>query len=403
MRIKKHIYYIGIVSLISLLSLTGCYREPPLHLYDWENPAIEIPMAEVQLDLYWNYYNYDWKSEWYYGDQGREGGWDEEDRQKFGELEYVEPAHFFIYRYYKGEENNGTRLTKDSKYSRSRTFRASYEWGWWDILAWNDVKTIDGIQNLNFEEKESLDEPIMAMTNSTQYSSRYHAPRYQNSFYQPEPLFAACEENVEINRNLKDFVYDEETNIWVRKLKMYLEPLTYIYLPQVILHNNYMPAIGCDRIVSVPNTADLSGMARSTCLNTGIASNDPIAVNFKMRLKQEKDFRNGEKVDIVGGRLMTFGICGQNGNRISSADESIDSQRHYLDVNMVFYNGMDSTFVFDVTDQVRERYKGGVITVELDMDTVPIPRRSGGSGFNAVVADYEYRTWYFDFDSIPKN
>ena len=42
---------------------------------------------------------------------------------------------------------------------------------------------------------------------------------------------------------------------------------------------------------------------------------------------------------------------------------------------------MDSTLVFDVTDQVRKRYRGGVITVELNMDTVPIPTRSGGSGF----------------------
>jgi len=45
--------------------------------------------------------------------------------------------------------------------------------------------------------------------------------------------------------------------------------------------------------------------------------------------------------------------------------------------------------VFDVTQQVRERYKGGVITIELDVDTVPIPKRSGGSGFNAVVKDTE--------------
>jgi hypothetical protein len=56
---------------------------------------------------------------------------------------------------------------------------------------------------------------------------------------------------------------------------------------------------------------------------------------------------------------------------------------------MQFNNGMDSTFVFDVTKQVKERYKGGVITVELDMDTVPIPQRSGGSGFKAVVKDFE--------------
>jgi hypothetical protein len=42
-----------------------------------------------------------------------------------------------------------------------------------------------------------------------------------------------------------------------------------------------------------------------------------------------------------------------------------------------------------VTDQIREKYKGGIITIELDVDTIPIPTRSGGSGFDAVVKDTE--------------
>ena len=239
------------------------------------------------------------------------------------------------------------------------------------------------MQSLNFDEKSSYDEDILAYTNTTMYSSRYYAPRYQNSFYEPEQLFSACEKGVEINKNLDGFEYDEENDIWIRKLNMYLEPLTYIYLPQIILHNNR------GRINGVQGIANLSGMARFTRLNSGIAGTDAIAVNFNVRLKNDKDFKAGEKVDIAGGRIMTFGICGLNANRVSHVDNKLDSERHYLDLNMTFNNGMDSTFVFDVTDQVRKRYKGGVITIELDMDTVPIPRRKGGSGFNAVVKDYE--------------
>ena len=164
---------------------------------------------------------------------------------------------------------------------------------------------------------------------------------------------------------------------------MLLEPITYIYLPQVIIHHNY------GRIAAVHGSANLSGMARSTNLNTGVTGLDAIAVYFNMRMKNNM-YKGSEKVDIVGGRLMTFGMCGLNANRISRGVELNDGQRHYLDVTMQFNNGMDSTFVFDVTDQVRQRYKGGVLTVELDMDTVPIPKRSGGSGFNAVVKDWEY-------------
>ena len=67
-----------------------------------------------------------------------------------------------------------------------------------------------------------------------------------------------------------------------------------------------------------------------------------------------------------------------------------------MDVTMQFNNGTDSTFVFDVSQQVRDRFKGGVITIELDMDTIPVPSRSGGSAFDAVVKDFEEETHEID-------
>lgn len=371
--------------LLGLLSLTSCYREPPLHLYDW---GLQFPMVELRLDIYWNYENnlgidYDWRSEWYYG-------WDEEDKRIFGELEYVVPNRFFLRRYYTGDVPYGSRIYKREAYVIGKVFRSEYDWGYWDFLAWNDVETIDGVQSLHFQEPDSIDKPVIAFTNQTMYPVRYHAPKFLHSFWQPEQLVSACEEGVEINKDLRGFEFDPVENIWIKTLRMLLEPITYIYLPQIILHHNN------GNVVSVPSSSNLSGMARSTNVNTGVAGTDAIAVSFNMRLKNDIEWKTGEMVDIIGGRLMTFGICGQNANRISRAEESFDKERHYIDVQMQFYNGMDSTFVFDVTDQVRKRYKGGVITIEMDMDTIPIPRRKGGSGFNAVVKDYEDGgTWEF--------
>ena len=371
--------------LVGIVSLTSCYREPPLHLYDW---GLQFPMVELRLDIYWNYENnlgidYDWRSEWYYG-------WDEEDRRIFGELEYVVPNRFFLRRYYTGDVPYGSRIYKREAYVIGKVFRSEYDWGYWDFLAWTDVETIDGVQSLHFQEPDSIDKPVIAFTNQTMYPVRYHAPKFLHSFWQPEQLVSACEEGVEINKDLRGFEFDPVENIWIKTLRMLLEPITYIYLPQIILHHNN------GNVVSVPSSSNLSGMARSTNVNTGVAGTDAIAVSFNMRLKNDIEWKTGEMVDIIGGRLMTFGICGQNANRISRAEESFDKERHYIDVQMQFYNGMDSTFVFDVTDQVRKRYKGGVITIEMDLDTIPIPRRKGGSGFNAVVKDYEDGgTWEF--------
>ena len=182
---------------------------------------------------------------------------------------------------------------------------------------------------------------------------------------------------------------------------MMLRPITYIYLTQVILHNNH------GRITGIDGSSNLSGMARTTTLNNGRAGDDAISVNYGVRLKKNHPLvpyktRNEEVsdtielVDIVGGRLMTFGIPGHRANSISRADEVKDVNQHYLDLDMQFNNGIDSTFVFNVTDQVRRRYKGGVITVELDMDTVPIPTRRGGSGFDAVVLEPDSVTHAFE-------
>jgi hypothetical protein len=163
---------------------------------------------------------------------------------------------------------------------------------------------------------------------------------------------------------------------------MTLEPISYIYLTQLILHHNN------NKIVGVDGTANLSGFARSTTVNNGIAGTDPITVYYNTRFKTNCD-KNGESVDIAGGRLQTFGICGENGNRIKRREDVKDEHQHFLDMTLLFNNGMDSTLVFNVTEQVRQRWKGGVITIELDMDSVHVPSRSGGSAFDAIVKDFE--------------
>jgi hypothetical protein len=388
----------------SLLFLTSCYREPYLHLYDSAEADFDIPIVDLDLEVLWDYeigYNitYDWKAEWCYG-------WDEEDLERYGEIGYTAPTEFNMRRYFTMDTPNAshTQVQKHKLYEPH--FQGNFEWGYWDLLIWNEVKTLDGVQSLHFDESTSLDY-VTAYTNPSMYPSRYQAPRYTTSFYYPEALFAAYDQAVEIDQDLEGFDYDEERNIYVKKLDMTLQPITFIYLMQVILHNNK------GRIKSVDGNGNLSGMARTTTLNTGVAGDDAITVYYKTRMKKNMPLMpydpatardpgayagpSIERVDVVGGRLLTFGLCKQAPNRISRAEQITDIYKHYMDVTMRFNNDMDSTFVFDVTDQVRARYKGGVITVELDMDTVPTPKRTGGSGFNAVVKDIEDGgTWEFE-------
>ncbi len=392
-----------------MLFVVGCERQPPLHLHDGGGDVeLDLPLVELELDVYWDYdinfgIDYDWREEWYYG-------WDDRDREVFGEMGYTKPEQFQLRRYHTGDTPLAPHTTVLSHLVNGYRFSDIFDFGYWDLLAWNDIKTIDGIQSLIFDEETTLDS-VWAMTNQTNHPSRYQAPRYTRSFYQPEALFTGYDQAEHISRDREGFVYDPERDVWVKATSLMLYPCTYIYLTQVILHNNR------GRVDGVDGVANLSGMARTANLNTGTAGREPITVHYNMLLKNGCDMK-GESVDIIGGRLLTFGMCNINGSRVDTRQKSStatsstrtvigytrngnpiytrdgeifvdDGQSHYIDVNMVFNNGYDSTFVFDVTEQVRKRFKGGVLTVELDMDTVSIPSRSGGSGFDAVVKDFE--------------
>ena len=365
--------------IIALLAIfAGCSPEPELHLFDGGDINLNLPVVKLELDAYWDYTTaygqYNWRDEWYYG-------WDDADQQLFGNIGYTEPDIFMLRRYYTSSTPLGAHTSVLSNSIKGNSFKGRYNWGFWDILVWNDVTTPDGVQSLNFDEQTTLDY-VRAYTNPSMITSRYQEPRYTHSFYQPEDLFSAYEQGVEINRDLRGFDYDSINNVYVKRLNMVLEPITYIYLTQVILHNNR------NRIVGVDGTANLSGFGRTTVINNGIADTDAITVYYNTRFKTNCD-KKGEKVDIAGGRLMTFGICGQNANRIKNREDVKDPHQHYMDLTMLFNNGKDSTFVFDVTEQVRQRWKGGVITVELNVDDVMIPSRKGGSAFDAVVKDFE--------------
>ena len=371
-----------VLAVFSLL--VCCIRDPELHLFDGGEIDTDLPLVDIDLDTYWDYdfeTEYDvavsWESEWFYG-------WDEEDVRIFGQLGYTEPSTLQLRRYFTGSEPYASHTSVLSHTITGHSFRANYNWGFWDILTWNDIYTPDGVQSLIFDEQTSLDS-VIAYTNQSMFHTRYNSPEFTHSFYQPEELFSAYEQGIEINRDLRGFEFDPIRNVYVKKLNMTLEPITYIYLTQVIIHNNH------NRITGTDGQGNLSGFGRTTVLNNGIAGPDVITVYFNNRFKANCK-RDDEYVDIVGGRMLTFGIVGQNMNRIKNRSEVLDKVPHYLDVTLLFNNGMDSTFVFDVTEQVRSHWRGGVITVDLDMDTVRIPTRKGGSAFDAVVKEFEEET-----------
>lgn len=360
-----------------VLLLLACEREPMLHLhYGDRKTTVEFPLVNLNLNVFWQYEtDYDWEKEWTYG-------WDGQDQKLFGNIGYTEPAAFNVARYYLGKKPDAPHTFKEDFEVTGKRLTTNFTVGYYDLLAWNQIEGKEGVQSTHVDDA-SLDS-VVAYTNKSMNMARYQLPQYDRAFYQPEELFAAYERNFYISPDYEDYdYYDPATNTYVKNAHVTLLPVTYIYLTQVRLFNNN------GRVYNVDGNANLSGMARGVTLNDGRTFRDRITVGYNVRLKEGCAVDQARTADIVGGRLLTFGIPGTNPALVTKADAIKDDVRHYIDFKAIFYNGMDSTMVFDVTDQVRRRYRGGVITIDLDMDTVPIPTRPGGSGFDATVKDFE--------------
>lgn len=396
-------------SLFIATFFSACEREPLLYLVDPTDQPIDFDFENnkivLDIDVLWEYeLTYDWQLQWFYD-------WDERDEDIFGKWDLAEPTVFNIRRYYTADDSLGAHTAPLKNQIRGRRFQDKYELGYYDILVWNEVETMDGVQSLVYDEESSY-EYVTAYTNqSTVQTSRpqyttgpQHAAPYRAgyAYYQPEFLFSGHYENLYISDDPAD--YDSlivETNTWYKYVPMVLTPVTYIYLPQVIIHHNH------GKIDNVVGNATLTGMARSVNLLTHVTNLEDVSTSHYIRMKKHKYYipdsttMEHEDVDIAGGRFITFGLTGVNPNAItrSSSDYThiVESPvRNYIEVDFLFSNGRDSTFLFDVTDQVKERYKGGVLTVHIDMDTIRVPGEGPGSFFDAVVEDYEEETHEFE-------
>ncbi len=380
----------------------ACEPIPPLHLH--EEPTV---VTELGLDVVWSYSPDTLGT----SEDSLYHGWGNVDTTFFGNDYAYAPLDnsFEVRRFFLGQQQDASHTQVNSNFlDNTNQLVASYQFGYYDILAWNYIKGEDGMQSVVIDESSSLDD-VRAYTNRTKFTRRHRQAgsssaslASKETYYQPEELFCCMMRNVWISSDYNDYDdYDPEKRVYYMHLSDTLQPVVYIYLPRVILRHNK------GRVTGTSGNACLTGMAHSTSLCRATSGSDDVSVYFNTMFKNRMKYQE-EDVDIIGGRLTTFGICNANPYKMTSRTqaEAADPYPHMLEINLKFSNGTDSTVVFDVTRQIQEHFRGGAITVELDVDTVPIPKRpggeggggsgSGGGGFGAAVQDYEHQTYEYE-------
>lgn len=311
-----------------------------------------IPTVEqnIQLDMMWQA---DWQTRW-------QINWDTSAK---GELGYTIPSTFHL-NYYRASGN--TFLGQRDMATAST--RINLPDGKYNLFTYsNDYDYVRVTTSDNYQQ-------ITAHTiNDAYYSIPDSMEKKLTMQHMPDPIFSMFATDVTISDRLEDYTYIPEEDVYVLKLNTQLEPRVYIYLIQLELKNNTGKVVGC-------NLATITELASSTNLATGETGNDAVAHQFSTIFQEfgvdniNKESKNSRATKtapneaLIGGRLTTFGRP-KNSKKPNICYFSFQ-----------FANGMTGFYPIDITNQMKELPKGGVINLSLDMTAVEPPKGSGGWG-----------------------
>ncbi len=184
---------------------------------------------------------------------------------------------------------------------------------------------------------------------------RYSDVRTTNS---PDILYSAYIENVPGVKNHE-----------VRALTPKMQPLVYTYFVDFQFDE------GIEQVALARGA--IGGMAESVYLRTGVTSEKTSIVLFDCSVKQNSCM----------ARLQSFGAPAFPDKYYGRADN--ETERDYtLNLEVMLKNGKVLEFNFDVTDQLKNQPRGGVIKVE-GIKIESQPSVGGNAGFIVNVSDWD--------------
>lgn len=143
------------------------------------------------------------------------------------------------------------------------------------------------------------------------------------------------------------------------KLEVDLEPYTYIYLLQIIIKNNQ------DNRITGADALTLTGLAKGTNLFTRTTFADTVSITTQdikpLQNHREVRLEDGTTVQqagIMAARILTWGI------------PATATTNNNLIITLTLQNGQTKTLTRDITTQLQQHPKGGIITVSLDAEEI---------------------------------
>ena len=376
-RHHRHIAPWVFVALLLTSIITGCQRKD-LYLAQRGTLNIDVSVYDIQLDLLWGL---EWKTEWQYL-------WD---ASLYGPIGYTEPTGIRANVYALDETNQRFRYTTRNLPKTggkvSLTTRQSYDMVFYN----NDTEYI----------LFSTDEANDYFYATTRSNTKAAYTRSYDHYNQPDQLFGTYLHDLYVtdDPDAYEMSYDEEgIPYYVFEVNATLNPYTFIYLYQVMVLNNDDDAgkriTGCEGI-SVDGLAggvDLFTRVTDSLNLVTITQEEtmPMLTDRALRLPDGTETTG----DIFAARIMTWGIPGidplaQNATRTEAQpQDSIGAG-----IGLIMRNGTVYPIQRNITEQIKQRPAGGVITIVIDAAEIPDSiigeKPKPGGGFDASVDNWE--------------
>lgn len=363
MKLKRVIWVLVTAAALA----AGCTIEPPLYLRTAVATKVEVS-TKVSVDVMWQL---GWEAKWQFG-------WN---TSMLGPVGYRLPASMRLHVYTQGSDglpvsHNIHNFVGD--YTRLDIFVGRYNLLFHNndseallFKADDDLAPVHSYTRIISSGLKSSS-PVYTTMQKSAGMTKAETPEEEPVALTPDGLFTLYDTDRVITDNPEDYIY--ENGKYVLKIEGELTPATYIYLIQVKLLNND------DRVVGSNGGGAITGMAEGVNLFTKESWTSTVSVPMDVYMDKPQD--------MLGARVLTFGIPGCNPYDAASVAAAPDG-RHYFVLNVTYVNGSWRNIRMDITDQVRALPLGGVITMEIDVnDFPPDESAGGGGGFNALVGNW---------------
>ena len=348
------------ILLLALLSLTvfvSCddTKEKDLEVVD--SAQLLVSFKTPDLDNLWGP---DWKDEWQYS-------WDTNDTT-YGPLGYTVPE-IIKGTIYNIDSNTGKRVNNFFKIFDLEESPVSLQAGrGYDMLFYNF-----GTEKIIFDASDDF-EKNTASTIITPYGVDSLGVPYKH-LDEPDELLGAMVTDVDFGNAPSD--YEKETDAdgnvcYIRNIDVELNPYSIIYLIQVVILNNdddqEMQAIGASGITITGLSQGVDLFTRKTFDKTILITTEdikPLQNHANVRLE---DGTVVENADILAARMLTWGLPGINPMEPTKyGSKAAVVNQNFIGIEVTLRNGIPYTVSYEITEQLRNKPAGGVLTVSVDL------------------------------------